>query len=418
MAGKSRNRMPLQNGASDDQHNDFAPPPSTIAAQIVQNRSIVSRQEPENKALFGKLLQEYLKDPVIEDSNVETNAQLIGVVAEAGLDILLSEDPFAPPNLLEQAADSLLVIKLTINRKPEVLLHHGENANSEERPPLCLWLFAKVLNLLGRRNILPIGHDLSGLLVSISDTLCRNTRTWRQGIAFQKMVKDIVEGIVLWDPSHSIRVDMRTDLLQLLENGGFDIGEGHLPVALPSASRMTCLWPSGRNLLVLPPGYQAQLRNPVQARLAVVQLLSALSNFSQGSVSKLANWMMDCCYRVVASCVSASEITTNDFDITISSICRLMTTNLRKLCPKSKIAPLVDLFVELLQSFRPKEHPLFLAGVEDFVDAIVEACESNRKRADYCQRFLAPAFRDRINSDDSAQLTELLEVRLTLSRGL
>jgi len=54
---------------------DNLPPPSTIAAQIVYNRSNVARQEPENEALFGKLLQEYLRDPVVEEANVETNAQ-------------------------------------------------------------------------------------------------------------------------------------------------------------------------------------------------------------------------------------------------------------------------------------------------------------------------------------------------------
>ena len=61
------------------------------------------------------------------------------------------DDPFAPDNLLEQARDSLMVIKLTITRKPEVLLYQGEE--SLKQPPFVLWILAKILNLLGRQNL-------------------------------------------------------------------------------------------------------------------------------------------------------------------------------------------------------------------------------------------------------------------------
>ena len=104
MAPRSRSVRPTQNGHLNTielTNGNNLPPPSTIAAQIVHNRANVARQEPENKALFGKLLQEYLRDPIAEDSSVETYAQLIQVVAEAGLDVMLSDDPFAPGNLLD-----------------------------------------------------------------------------------------------------------------------------------------------------------------------------------------------------------------------------------------------------------------------------------------------------------------------------
>lgn len=55
-------------------HTNGDVPPSTIAAKIVDNRS---NALPGSKELFSKLLQEYLTDPAVEESSLETNAQLV-----------------------------------------------------------------------------------------------------------------------------------------------------------------------------------------------------------------------------------------------------------------------------------------------------------------------------------------------------
>lgn len=174
---------------------DNLPPPSTIAAQIVHNRSHVARQEPENKALFGELLQEYLRNPVIEEANVETNAQLVGVVLEAGLDVLLKDDPFAPDTLLQQANDSLMVIQLTIKRTPEVLLFGSSDKTSEEgKPPLLLWLLPKILSLLGRSHMNTIQDGLCGLLTLSLQILRKNSQLWRSACTITNIFQEIVEG--------------------------------------------------------------------------------------------------------------------------------------------------------------------------------------------------------------------------------
>lgn len=195
MAPRQRSVRPTQNGVRrgiEPTNGNHLPPPSTIAAQIVHNRSNVARQEPENKALFGKLLQEYLRDPIIEDSNVDTNAQLIQVVAEAGLDVMLTNDPFAPDTLPQQAKDSLLVIRLTVTRKPEVLLYNGDEVN--ERPPLILWLLTKILKLLGRKHLDAIHVDLSTLLSTMVTILGRHNKTLRQMHAFLGLLVQLAEG--------------------------------------------------------------------------------------------------------------------------------------------------------------------------------------------------------------------------------
>jgi hypothetical protein len=177
---------------------DNLPPPSTIAAQIVHNRSHVARQEPENKALFGKLLQEYLKDPVVEEVNVETSAQLIGVVAEAGLDVLLKDDPFAPDTLLQQASDSLLVIQLTIRRTPGVLfVGSGSDSAEEQKPPLILWLLTKILSLLGRSHMDTIQDSLSTFLTDIVRVIRKGSQLWRASSIVLGMLRSIIEGMPL-----------------------------------------------------------------------------------------------------------------------------------------------------------------------------------------------------------------------------
>ena len=86
-------------------------PPSTIAAQIVNNHSNANAQkEPGTKAVFGQLLNEYLSDPSTDEPDSQLNAQLIYVVTEAGLDVLLQENPFAQNLLIPQATRSKSVV--------------------------------------------------------------------------------------------------------------------------------------------------------------------------------------------------------------------------------------------------------------------------------------------------------------------
>ncbi|KAK8184448.1 hypothetical protein BC567DRAFT_246964 [Phyllosticta citribraziliensis] len=87
------------------------PPPSTIAAQIVNNHSRAhEQQEPQDNRLFGMLLQEFLADPSAGEKDVKLNLQLISVVVEAGLNALLKErEPLGQHVMLSQARDSISV---------------------------------------------------------------------------------------------------------------------------------------------------------------------------------------------------------------------------------------------------------------------------------------------------------------------
>lgn len=171
-------------------------PPSTIAAQIVQNHSnIDARQEPENKALFGQLLQEYMRDPACEESSLETNAKLILVVAEAGLDGMLRDNPFAQDLLLPQAKASISVIQLTVVRTPEVLLYaEDDGTGGVTSPPLVLRLFAKLLTFLGRGNLSSVQTELKVLLSTCVSSLLRTSELWQSGLSLVWLYQACVDG--------------------------------------------------------------------------------------------------------------------------------------------------------------------------------------------------------------------------------
>ncbi|OJD39951.1 protein kinase rad3 [Diplodia corticola] len=109
MARKAGDPAPRVSAAGMAGRGNGVPPPSTIAAQIVDNHSRThGAQEPQNNALFGQLLQEFLTDPSAEESDVRLNLQLVSVVVEAGFNALLKEDPFGRDLLLSQARDAIL----------------------------------------------------------------------------------------------------------------------------------------------------------------------------------------------------------------------------------------------------------------------------------------------------------------------
>ncbi|OCK82203.1 hypothetical protein K432DRAFT_473031 [Lepidopterella palustris CBS 459.81] len=172
-------------------------PPSTIAAQIVNNHSNVNaQQEPRTKAVFGQLLQEYLSDPSNDEPNSQLNAQLISVVTEAGLDALLYENPFAPDLLIPQAIASIAVIKLTIQRRPELLLNtKTDEGDGITRPKLFLWLLPKLLPLMGHQHYEAIQEHLRDLLLSCVQILQCTSDLWQHAVSFTKLYRSCHEEI-------------------------------------------------------------------------------------------------------------------------------------------------------------------------------------------------------------------------------
>lgn len=170
--------------------NGELPPPSTLAAQIVQNqaRNEASQHNGE-KTTFAGLLQEILHSGATPETDIQVNVQLITVVVEAGLTVLTRDDPFAQWDvLLPQALDSIAVVQATILRQPGVLL----TPISSEGPQLLLWLLARLLAVCGKRKCqdLPIAALMNAAISSFD----RSTKLWKFASLLRELVRDCVDG--------------------------------------------------------------------------------------------------------------------------------------------------------------------------------------------------------------------------------
>ena len=166
------------------------PPTSTIAAQIVHNAANVnSRQDAAAKVTFGELLKEFLQHPSTDEPDVQLVA-FICVVAEAGLEGLLKEDPFAQDEQREQGIRSIAAIMYLLNQKPHLLFNakDGED-NGIPQPPIVMWLFPKLLGLLARSTLRPIHWHVQDMLNLCLGILAKTTAYSRQAVAVMQLYK-------------------------------------------------------------------------------------------------------------------------------------------------------------------------------------------------------------------------------------
>ncbi|KAF2097301.1 hypothetical protein NA57DRAFT_41563 [Rhizodiscina lignyota] len=245
-------------------------PPSTIAAKIVDNRSNAqARQQPESKELFSRLLQEYLKDPGVEESNLETNAKLVMVVAEAGLDPSQKHDPFSHDIRIEQASASLAVIRLTIERVPEVLLFCNEAAGAPLRLPLFLSLLSKIFTLLGQEHLDAIQDGLIELLETCLMAPRKRTVSCQTVESFLRVIDICIDDIVF-------------ELSRLAEAPTTPLPR--LDVYLPSVQAISCVVPSLQQTIVIPRTAQVHFGSIWHASAAAVAL-AKVSYYARAKLS-------------------------------------------------------------------------------------------------------------------------------------
>ena len=181
-------RNPVANGVHS---NGEAPPPSTLAAQIVQNQTRTPAPQTNGEAVtFSHLLHEILYNhAATPETDVNVNVKLVNVVAEAGLAPLADGNPFAQWDvLIEQAKDSIAVIEATIRRQPEVLF----TSISPGGPQLLLPLVARLVAVCGRARCeqLPVVP----LLDSIIQALDGSIDLWQNSQIVRHLVEDCIHG--------------------------------------------------------------------------------------------------------------------------------------------------------------------------------------------------------------------------------
>lgn len=149
-------------------------PPSTLAAQIVNNQN-----GPKEEAVFLQLLKEIRASPSALDDDIIGNHKLITVVLEAGLHAIAADDHvlLRSEDVASHAIACLDVIEIAFTRSPAVLFHTEDSA--ENNPPLCLLLVAKLFILWQLDNATELRNRSEGLLLCLHTTLW-NTRGYHE----------------------------------------------------------------------------------------------------------------------------------------------------------------------------------------------------------------------------------------------
>lgn len=157
--GPRAGRHDQPRGINGEGYSNGEPPPSTYAAQIVDNLTSARRRSGStgNQGHLRQLLQMILDADQNGDAlsgayetSTEVNHILIYTIVRAGLETL-SCSPFDDQRDVQvQALNTLAVVDLTIRRCPEVLFCDSQNDNPVVRPvgPLFLWLVPHLVNLL------------------------------------------------------------------------------------------------------------------------------------------------------------------------------------------------------------------------------------------------------------------------------
>ncbi|KAF2828831.1 hypothetical protein CC86DRAFT_319926 [Ophiobolus disseminans] len=260
---------PMTNGLATLNGNSHAPPPSTIAAQIVQNAAnLYTREDAAAKVSFGELVKEFLQHPSTDEPDPQLVA-LVCVIAEAGLEGLFKDDPFAQDQQRQQGIDSIAALNLIIQKKPHLLLSAKDaDEQASPQPPLFIWLFPKLVGLMTHVTLQPLhqhARDLLGLCLGV---LSHTPSYWRQATSVASLYQSSVQLIV-------VELETVSDLT-ISSNRPFQ-------VMLPSTSSIGEFWPASQHLVALP----HEIQRTVSSQLGAIYVgLNVLLCLAQGGVHK------------------------------------------------------------------------------------------------------------------------------------
>lgn len=166
-----------------------APPPSTLAAQLVENisastKSTRSDENAELKRLFAVIEKVKNKPEMLETAEQRTdhNHMLIYVYARVVLEGIKLDDPFSDRNhMRNEALKAINFLKVTIEETPNVLDHttDGKQFVFRGEEPLWIWIFPKILRLLGHSRCLELTGDFEGFFQFVILVVIRTGSMWK-----------------------------------------------------------------------------------------------------------------------------------------------------------------------------------------------------------------------------------------------
>jgi serine/threonine-protein kinase ATR len=190
---------------------DSEAPPSTMAAQLINNLSSTNKPlrqggQDDLKALLelSRMANEAEQLSSL-DSKLEHNHMLIYVFVRLVLEPLKTNDPFMDvQNVVSQAADALDAFISAIKETPGVLscIPKPESLQSRCGEPLWVWLFPRLLGLLGRKQCDTLTEKIKDLFFVSFQAVSRFPTLWNLASLFFCYLKECSASMLcIWDNS-------------------------------------------------------------------------------------------------------------------------------------------------------------------------------------------------------------------------
>jgi serine/threonine-protein kinase ATR len=211
---------PRLNGQANGGMGAHEAPPSTMAVQLISNLSTTDEpSRPAEQDDLKRLMREVsdLEISVIQSDDIavklEHKNKLIYVFARAVLEKLGIDDPFMNYEpLIVQASDALDIFILAIRELPGVLdyvLPAETTLQSRGQEPLWVWLFPRVLTLLGRRQCEKLTEKIKYFFFISFQVVGRSPQHWNLNSFFFTYLKEcITSKYTLLPPRFSLRLTL------------------------------------------------------------------------------------------------------------------------------------------------------------------------------------------------------------------
>jgi serine/threonine-protein kinase ATR len=177
-----------------------------MAAQLINNLSTTNGTNQPPRQVEQDDLQRLMTEVSGLENNanktgdvavkLEHNHNLIYVFARAVLERLSKDDPFMNvQQLVSQASDALDVFMASIKEVPGVLgyvLPSEVSLQSRCQEPLWLWLFPRVLTLLGRWQCETLTEKIKDFFYVSFQAVARSPKLWNLSSLFFNYLRDCV----------------------------------------------------------------------------------------------------------------------------------------------------------------------------------------------------------------------------------
>ncbi|KAK4102952.1 phosphatidyl inositol 3-kinase-like protein [Parathielavia hyrcaniae] len=181
-----------QHGFADSLGATSAPPPSTLAAQLVENisTSATKSSRPDETTELKRLsatIEKVKNDPdclkTVEE-RVQHNHLLVYVCGGVFLESLKLDDAFADRERLQaDALKAVNFLEVTIKETPTVLkcTTDGKTFLGRGKEPLWVWILPKLLRMLGHRRCLGVSREIEELCRYILLLAAQHAALWDLG---------------------------------------------------------------------------------------------------------------------------------------------------------------------------------------------------------------------------------------------